>query len=107
MKSIRLIIHAISFLSIIAFLSCQSVTPSKGLDDFAAKIGISRGALSFYENGNRKPDADIIYAISEKFSVTSDYLLGLTPNKTNPETTKIKAKSSVKLKTLPKESFIF
>ncbi|MBP9042623.1 MAG: hypothetical protein KBG49_03960 [Spirochaetes bacterium] len=38
MKSIRLIIHAISFLSIIAFLSCQSVTPSKGLDDFAAKI---------------------------------------------------------------------
>ncbi|MBQ5318446.1 MAG: helix-turn-helix transcriptional regulator [Oscillospiraceae bacterium] len=44
----------------------------------AELLGISRGALSFYENGERKPDADVIYAMCQVFGVTSDYLLGLS-----------------------------
>ena len=44
----------------------------------AKGLGISRGALSFYENGDRKPDAELIYKMSKYFGVSSDYLLGLS-----------------------------
>lgn len=51
-------------------------------DECAENLGISRGALSFYEQGKRTPDAEIIYRMCEYFNVSSDYLLGLTDNKT-------------------------
>lgn len=51
-------------------------------DECAEKLGISRGALSFYEQGKRTPDAEIIYRMCEYFNVSSDYLLGLTNNST-------------------------
>lgn len=44
----------------------------------AKELGISRGALSFYENGERKPDADVLFRMSKKFNVSVDYLLGLS-----------------------------
>ena len=47
-------------------------------DQCAKELGISRGALSFYENGERKPDAEILYRMSEYFKVSVDYLLGLS-----------------------------
>ncbi|MDE5754213.1 MAG: helix-turn-helix domain-containing protein [Oscillospiraceae bacterium] len=47
-------------------------------DQCAKELGISRGALSFYENGDRKPDAELIYRMSKYFNVSSDYLLGLS-----------------------------
>lgn len=47
-------------------------------DECAKALGISRGALSFYENGERKPDADVIYMMAEHFNVSADYILGLT-----------------------------
>ena len=45
--------------------------------ELAEKIGISRGSISFYENGDRIPDIEILFKIHEFFDVTADYLLGL------------------------------
>lgn len=47
-------------------------------DACARALGISRGALSFYENGERKPDAETLYRMCRLFSVSADYLLGLS-----------------------------
>lgn len=47
-------------------------------DQCAKELGISRGALSYYENGERKPDAEILYRMADYFKVSVDYLLGLT-----------------------------
>ena len=56
----------------------RTLRGEKSQDKVAADLLISRGALSFYENGERKPDAEIIYRICKYFDVTSDYLLGLS-----------------------------
>ena len=50
-------------------------------DEFAAKIGISRTSLSYYENGNRIPDIDTLTRIHEVTGVSIYYLLGLTDSK--------------------------
>lgn len=60
----------------------KKVRGKKSQDIFASEIGISRGALSYYENGEREPDAEIIYRICELCNVSSDYLLGFTDNAT-------------------------
>lgn len=54
----------------------------KPQDQCAKELGISRGALSYYENGERKPDAEILYRMAEYFKVSVDYLLGLTKEQT-------------------------
>ena len=51
-------------------------------DICANDLGISRGALSFYEHGKRKPDADVLYEICKYFGVSADYILGLSDVKT-------------------------
>lgn len=43
----------------------------------AEKLNISRGSISFYENGKRLPDIETIYNMVTFFNVSSDYLLGL------------------------------
>lgn len=60
----------------------KKVRGKKSQDVFASELGISRGALSFYENGERTPDAEIIYKICELCNVSADYLLGFTDNST-------------------------
>lgn len=42
------------------------------------KLGVSRGAISFYENGDRTPDIDFAAKAANFFGVTSDYILGLS-----------------------------
>lgn len=51
-------------------------------DDLAAALGISKGALSYYENMQRVPDIVTLDSIAEYFKVTTDYLLGRTEAKT-------------------------
>lgn len=60
----------------------KKIRGKKSQDIFANEIGISRGALSYYENGEREPDAEIIYKICESGNVSADYLLGFTDNPT-------------------------
>ncbi len=43
----------------------------------AAAIGVSKGVISFWENGINEPKASYIVALCKFFGVSSDYLLGL------------------------------
>lgn len=42
----------------------------------ARELGISRGSISFYENGDRIPDIETFDMICDFFNVSYDYLLG-------------------------------
>lgn len=48
-------------------------------DELAEILGVSRQALSKWENGSSIPDIDKVILISESFSVTTDYLLKDSP----------------------------
>lgn len=38
-------------------------------------LSISREALSYYENGKRSPDIDMLILLSEYFNVSIDFLI--------------------------------
>ena len=46
--------------------------------ELADLLGISSSSVGMYEQGRREPDISLINKICEVFSVTSDYLLGMT-----------------------------
>ena len=48
-------------------------------ETFAKVMGVSRAALSYYENGSRTPDIDFINMVSIKTECSFDYLLGFCP----------------------------
>lgn len=50
--------------------------------EFAEFLELSRPTVGFYENGTRLPDALVLCQIAEKCNVSSDWLLGLTDDKT-------------------------
>lgn len=41
----------------------------------AMDLSISREALSYYENGKRSPDTDMLVTLSNYFNVSIDYLI--------------------------------
>ena len=41
----------------------------------AYDLSISREALSYYENGKRNPDLEMLVALSKYFNVSIDYLI--------------------------------
>ena len=41
----------------------------------AMDLSISREALSYYENGRRSPDTDMLVKLSQYFNVSIDYLI--------------------------------
>jgi transcriptional regulator with XRE-family HTH domain len=48
--------------------------------EFADSVGISRGAMSYYEQESRTPDIGVLRAICAKYNVSADYLLGIIPD---------------------------
>lgn len=44
-------------------------------EEFGAKIGKSRSAVSLWEAGTRNPDIEILAEIAQIFEVSTDYLL--------------------------------
>lgn len=42
----------------------------------ADKLGVSRGSISFYENGERVPDIEFLAGVAKYFSVSADWLIG-------------------------------
>lgn len=48
------------------------------LEDIADKLNITRQTLSNYENNRTPIKASIIYSLSKLYSVSSDWLLGIT-----------------------------
>lgn len=55
---------------------------NKSQDEVAKGIGISRGALSYYEKGERNPDINTLSSIAKYYNVSADYLLGLSDTPT-------------------------
>lgn len=57
--------------------------------DALAKIcGVKRQSIAQWKDGNTRPDIVSLRKISEFYEVTTDYLLGLTPNPTTDKATK-------------------
>lgn len=48
---------------------------------FADSVGISRGAMSYYEQEARTPDIGVLRSICEECGVSADYLIGLIPDR--------------------------
>lgn len=47
----------------------------------ANKLNVSRGAISYYENGERTPDIEFLDAFARYFDLPLDFILGYTDNK--------------------------
>lgn len=61
-------------------------------DEFAKELGISKGAVSYYETGQRVPDIVVLSAFADYFGVSTDYLLGRTETKSIDEDMQIACK---------------
>ncbi|MDL2254253.1 helix-turn-helix domain-containing protein [Ruminococcaceae bacterium OttesenSCG-928-I18] len=48
--------------------------------EFADSVGVSRGAMSYYEQESRTPDIGVLRAICVKYNISADYLLGIIPD---------------------------
>ena len=48
-----------------------------GQVELAARIGVSKGIISLWENGLREPTMSNLIALSQYFGVSADYLIGL------------------------------
>ena len=49
--------------------------------EFATRIGVSKSAVSMYENGNREPDFTTLEIIADFFNVDMNFLLGKVDQK--------------------------
>lgn len=47
-------------------------------DELAQKLQISRSALSLYELDRREPNVETLIKLADFFSISSDYLLGIS-----------------------------
>lgn len=58
-------------------IGLQKIRKKKGYSQLkvAMDLSISREALSYYENGKRSPDVDMLVKLSEYFKVSIDYLI--------------------------------
>lgn len=76
----------------------QSLRKQKGFsqEELAARIGVSRQAVSKWESAQSTPDLEKIIAMSELFEVTTDYIL----KGTEPSAAKDKNKSKEPLYSL-------
>ena len=77
----------------------KGLTRQKVADD----LEITRASLEYYEKGKRTPDVNTIVKIAKYYSTNTDYLLGLSNNKT----TDIKIKAISEYTGLNDESISF
>ena len=63
--------------NIICMHGLQKIRIKKGYTQLkvAMDLNISREALSYYENGRRSPDLQMLVLMSEYFDVSIDYLI--------------------------------
>jgi transcriptional regulator with XRE-family HTH domain len=52
--------------------------------EISKKLGIARSTYAGYENGDRKPDSEMIIKLANYFGVSIDYLLCRTDDPTPP-----------------------
>lgn len=58
----------------------NAAEPSLTLEDVGSAIGVTRQTFSKYLEGKAKPTIENIFNLANYFGVSSDYLLGLSPN---------------------------
>lgn len=65
----------------------KTLRKERGLSqtELAAALDISRTSVNLYESASRVPDITALARYASFFSVTSDYLLGLSDNRATPE----------------------
>lgn len=51
-------------------------------EQVAILVGVSKGAISAYENDIRQPSYDVLIRLANLYRVTTDYLLGRTDDRT-------------------------
>ena len=51
--------------------------------ELSQHLGLTPKMISFYENDERVPPADILIKLSQIFNVTTDYLLGLSDDESS------------------------
>lgn len=58
-------------------IGLKEIRKKKGYSQLkvAMDLSISREALSFYENGKRSPDVEMLCKLSKYFNVSIDYLI--------------------------------
>lgn len=63
----------------------------KGINqvELGQALGITRAAVSYYENGERIPNIDVLRAAAEFFEVSSDYLIGLNNDQNEDDSIKV------------------
>lgn len=49
--------------------------------DFARKLNVTKQSVCNWENNNIQPSIDMLLKIATTYSVSTDYLLGLTPKR--------------------------
>ncbi len=61
----------------IGLVGLREIRKKKGFSQqkVAMELNISREALSYYENGKRSPDVQMLRQISEYFDVSIDYII--------------------------------
>lgn len=71
--------------------------------ELADKLGVSRGSISFYENGDRTADIEFLSNAAKFFDVSTDWLLGLTKVKsTDPDIQAVSLKYNLSERALNK-----
>lgn len=50
--------------------------------EFAKKLGVTKQSVSNWENNNIQPSIEMLLKLTELFSVSADYLLGIDNKKT-------------------------
>lgn len=53
--------------------------------ELAAYLNVSPGTISNYEHGVHSPDLTMLSRLADYFGVTTDYLLGRTPQRFDPQ----------------------
>lgn len=51
-------------------------------EKLARELGISKGSLGFYETYKNTPDIEVLNSVAKYFNVSTNYLLGISENKT-------------------------
>ncbi|WP_368664498.1 helix-turn-helix domain-containing protein [Streptococcus gallolyticus] len=71
--------------------------------EIANQIHVGQNSYSNWENGNRKPTAEITSKLAEFFNVSIDYLLGKTDIKERNENNSIESTANVLFRTTVKD----
>jgi len=75
-------------------------------DELATHVGVSKGSVSKWENGNTFPDILLLPIIAEYFDITIDQLMNHSPKLSESESVKIYTRLAEKFATEPFEDVI-